>query len=117
VFKVTGGDVISNAELIGYSGTYEELGINWSLLAGGFAYWQSAGGCDASDPVTDGCSVVGAGPEANGQPQPYGTLAFVLNTSAPSTTPLPATLPLFASGLGALGLLGWRRKRKAQATA
>ena len=32
-------------------------------------------------------------------------------------TPLPATLPLFASGLGALGLLGWRRKRKAQAAA
>jgi len=29
-----------------------------------------------------------------------------------SETPLPATLPLFASGLGALGLLGWRRKRK-----
>jgi hypothetical protein len=29
-----------------------------------------------------------------------------------SETPLPATLPLFATGLGALGLLGWRRKRK-----
>ncbi|MFI5071840.1 MAG: hypothetical protein ACHP8A_13215 [Terriglobales bacterium] len=29
-----------------------------------------------------------------------------------STTPLPAALPLFASALGALGLLGWRRKRK-----
>ena len=27
-------------------------------------------------------------------------------------TPLPAALPLFSSGLGALGLLGWRRKRK-----
>lgn len=27
-------------------------------------------------------------------------------------TPLPATLPLFATGLGAMGLLGWRRKRK-----
>jgi hypothetical protein len=26
--------------------------------------------------------------------------------------PLPAALPLFASGLGVLGLLGWRRKRK-----
>ena len=26
---------------------------------------------------------------------------------------LPAALPLFASGLGALGLLGWRRKRRA----
>ena len=33
-------------------------------------------------------------------------------TVAPVTTPLPAALPLFASGLGALGLLGWRRKRK-----
>jgi hypothetical protein len=29
-------------------------------------------------------------------------------------TPLPGTLPLFATGLGALGLFGWRRKRKAQ---
>jgi hypothetical protein len=27
-------------------------------------------------------------------------------------TPLPAALPLFASGLGALGFFGWRRKRK-----
>ncbi len=32
-------------------------------------------------------------------------------------TPLPAALPLFASGLSALGLLGWRRKRKAAALA
>ncbi len=30
-------------------------------------------------------------------------------------TPLPAALPLFAMGLGAMGLLGWRRKRKAAA--
>ena len=28
-------------------------------------------------------------------------------------TPLPAALPLFATGLAGLGLLGWRRKRKA----
>jgi hypothetical protein len=34
-----------------------------------------------------------------------------------SYVPLPATLPLFAAGLGALGLLGWRRKRKAAAIA
>jgi hypothetical protein len=26
-------------------------------------------------------------------------------------TPLPAALPFFASGLGALGLFGWRRKQ------
>ena len=28
------------------------------------------------------------------------------------TTPLPAALPLFATGLGAMGLFGWRKKRK-----
>jgi hypothetical protein len=33
------------------------------------------------------------------------------------TTPLPAALPLFAGGLGAMGLIGWRRKRKAAAIA
>jgi hypothetical protein len=32
-------------------------------------------------------------------------------------TPLPAAFPLFATCLGALGLLGWRRNRKAQAAA
>jgi hypothetical protein len=34
-----------------------------------------------------------------------------------TATPLPAALPLFATGLAGLGLLGWRRKRKAQAVA
>jgi hypothetical protein len=31
--------------------------------------------------------------------------------------PVPAALPLFVTGIGGLGLLGWRRKRKAQAVA
>jgi len=35
----------------------------------------------------------------------------------PGTVPLPAALPLFTTGLGALGLLGWRRKKKAAALA
>jgi hypothetical protein len=38
-------------------------------------------------------------------------------TLTPVATPLPATLPLFATGLGVLGLLAWRRKRKALARA
>jgi hypothetical protein len=37
--------------------------------------------------------------------------------SAPVVTPLPPALPLFATGLGALGLLGWRTKRKAHTIA
>jgi len=37
-------------------------------------------------------------------------------TIAISSTPLPAALPLFAGGLGALGLGAWRRKRKKAAS-
>ena len=35
-----------------------------------------------------------------------------IEVSTLAETPLPAALPLFASGLGGLGLIGWRRKRK-----
>jgi hypothetical protein len=37
---------------------------------------------------------------------------FAPDNSDASVTPLPAALPLFASGGGLLGFLGWRRKRK-----
>jgi hypothetical protein len=46
----------------------------------------------------------------------YNDLA-VDDISLTSATPIPAALPLFATGLGGLGLLGWRRKRRAQAVA
>jgi len=36
---------------------------------------------------------------------------------APVATPLPAALPLFATGLAGFGLFGWRRKRSSQAIA
>ena len=45
----------------------------------------------------------------------YNDDTFVFTNVSTSTTPLPAALPLFASGLGALGLLARRRKRKASA--
>ena len=38
-----------------------------------------------------------------------------LSVSDPPATPVPAALPLFATGLGLVGLLGWYRKRKAAA--
>jgi hypothetical protein len=47
-----------------------------------------------------------------------GTIDYSINISLPNgayVTPLPAALPLFASGLGALGLLRWLRKRTASA--
>ena len=38
---------------------------------------------------------------------------FSFDYAAIVPIPLPGTLPLFATGLGALGLLGWRRKKTA----
>ena len=43
------------------------------------------------------------------------TLAFIPGDNDLPGVPLPAALPLFATGLGGLGLLGWRRKRKVSA--
>jgi hypothetical protein len=42
-------------------------------------------------------------------------LGDLTSLEAAAAVPLPATLPLFGAGLGALGLLGWRRQRKAAA--
>ena len=45
----------------------------------------------------------------------FAATGFKAATGEIAPTPLPAALPLFAGGLGAMGLLGWRRKRKAVA--
>ena len=45
----------------------------------------------------------------------YNDELFVFTNVSIGETPLPPALPLFASALGTLGLLGWRRKRKAAA--
>jgi hypothetical protein len=43
--------------------------------------------------------------------------SFTINVVSAPEIPLPAALPLFATGIGGLGLLGWRRKRRARAAA
>ena len=58
----------------------------------------------APDWLRIGTDIVG------GTTPPTFNAAFSLDGVA--TTPLPGALPLFATGLGVLGLLGWRRKRK-----
>jgi hypothetical protein len=45
-----------------------------------------------------------------------GTIEYSISINLPNgvyVTPLPAALSLFATGLGSLALLGWRRKREA----
>lgn len=44
-----------------------------------------------------------------------GTFSGTMTPITAETTPLPAALPLFASGLGGFGLLGWRRRKRKKA--
>ena len=72
----------------------------------------------------DGSSVTVFAVDASGNPTGSRLIGGFINTGnssltgeapfVPGATPLPSALPLFASGLGALGLVGWRRKRKAR---
>jgi hypothetical protein len=76
---------------------------NVNLAAGTYALDTYLGTCAITS-----CS--GSGSSTDPQYQ-------VLFTDPPTTTPLPAALPLFAGGLGVIGFLAGRRKRKAAAVA
>ena len=70
-------------------------------------------GISISDIMTTAHTVTinfGSSSWANGE-----FLSFDLVTEHVAPVPLPAAFPLFAGGLGLLGLFGWRRKRMAAA--
>ena len=50
---------------------------------------------------------------SDGQPLGFGNLFIASDGSIAAATPIPSSLPLLATGLAALGLFAWRRKRKA----
>ena len=70
------------------------------LAAGTYALDTYLGTC-----ALDSCS--GSGSSTDPQ--------YQVQFTPVSATPLPATVPLFASGLALAGMLGWRRKRKIDA--
>jgi hypothetical protein len=83
---------------INYSDTLTiAAGSSFSFLDGG-SLWQVV------------VNALTLGPNPGGTM--YANLTAQVSDPAVSQAPLPAALPLFATGLGALGLLGWRRKRK-----
>ena len=97
-FQVTAGNITAaNFFVFGQNNTAPDvtccglaLGTTFSLLTAGLTNSPSEGSGDARAGLT-------------------------FTAIAIAETPLPAALPLFAGGLGALGLLGWRRKKKAAA--
>lgn len=83
-----------------WTGAVKAPTVTFTLTADNGFDWTSA--ASVLMPTTGFGAAYGQGFEAVTAAQFAGT-----------ATPLPAALPLLASGLGALGLFGWRRKRKA----
>jgi hypothetical protein len=82
---------------ISYSDTLTIIGGTTLTFLDGGSLWQL---------VVNSLTI---GPNSGGPM--YANLTAQASVSV-SHTPLPASLPLFASGLGAMGLFGWWRKRK-----
>jgi hypothetical protein len=115
VGNTTGGSIFGTTSTVNVSingtptftdtnSTADLTGLNWQLFTQTFT---AAGATTTLDFI-------------NGDPSndnSNGLDNVVLNDLGPAVVPLPATLPLFATGLGALGLLGRRRMRKAAALA
>jgi hypothetical protein len=54
---------------------------------------------------------------SDGNPLSFANLFISSDGSIAAATPIPSSLPLLATGLAALGMLGWRKRRKGAALA
>ena len=98
----------------------------FSLTSGGLLFTSNSAPINGTPPLSptefnlyiDGTPAVSSDNSNNVNAEFHGDLTITMvQAGGAGETPLPAALPLFASGLGALGLIGWRKKRKAQLAA
>src|SRR5262249_20918472 len=125
----TSVQVTSNPEGFGIGEYIGSPNTNLFSVSGGmvqFANFESLGFQNLAGDLANGtdgvtcCSLrlsVINGPGLSNNPNNAGFGSLNLVFTPVSEILLPAALPLFATGLGALGLLAWRRKKKAQAKA
>ena len=119
-------DLAQNAKFGGSTLFNNQSTANGTSIAMPFAFVDTTGtdkSAPNGGPVDDGVSlgmyVTPDGQTAflffddkNGGDQDHDYNDMVVKVTFANATPVPAALPLFASGLGAMGVLGWRRKRK-----
>lgn len=94
-------------ERVWLEGFESNLGIKWD----GFAYAVGTG----SNSTFRYASIIWGGPGSllqDGDNEINGVLGLDSDFTPVSAVPVPAALPLLASGLSALGFAGWRRRRK-----
>ena len=118
-FSITGADTYTNASSSGVtviSPDVLEMNTGYNTVLGYIIAWSGITAADGSFTIVS--QNVGAGGPGDAN-RTYLIQGFELIQfdNPVSSTPLPGALPLFVSGLGALGLLGWRRKKKAAALA
>ena len=108
--RIEGGGLVATNDVAGNA----PVG-GWQNYSTGFdaATW----GVSATDWLTilSNVTLFGFPTDAFNGADTIGIDNVTLQSSTPAPVPLPAGLPLMAGGLGLLGLMGWRRKRKAAA--
>jgi hypothetical protein len=112
ILNINGGGP-SVLTVSGISGVHLNAGGNYYLQAS--ASGDTDGGWYVNSIPLSGTLLILRSDEPGTTILQDGTLAafdIIGDITAASATPLPAALPLFASGLGGLGFLGWRRKKK-----
>ncbi|MGO9846055.1 MAG: PEP-CTERM sorting domain-containing protein [Methylocella sp.] len=107
----SGGQVLADSGSGDMAGV--DVGVPWIIVPMG--YTSDSALSDGA--IYDTATFASLGVTPGTYVWTWGTGADQRFTLEIGTTPLPAALPLFAAGLGAMGLLGWRRKRKNAAAA
>jgi hypothetical protein len=105
----TGKDVVIHDDFLGYSGLMTEHAHDFSLFEATNCCF--GGGSGTSEDWTISFSLL------SGEPSSSAGLTVDSVYAEVENVPLPAALPLFATGLGVLALFGWSRERKAHAVA
>lgn len=129
-------------ETVSFSHSYGELGLYWGSIDtyNSIVFWKNGSVVDTvlGQQAANAIPAIAAGEQTSDQNNRFilinsivgGSFDKIVLTSTansfeldnltwgppggpgPGATPLPAALPLFASGLGGIGLFGWAKKRK-----